>query len=132
MKSKNLDLFEPKPMLAVQKLQLFKFLNLLDGLKAQYKIILPSGEEFGGLEAVLPKVNKRGEPRYPRLAVRNHFLPYVEKLAPGEVTEIPLGDFDIVPLGTNLSAWCCDDWGKGNSTYRTDLGKGVIELLRLA
>lgn len=131
----NMDLFEdqkPKQMLDVQRVQFNKFINVLNGLGAQYKIILPSGEEFGSLEVVIKKQRKRGENRYPRMAVRNHFLPYVEKLAVGEAVEIPLGEFDLIALGSNISAWCCDHWGKGNSTYASCKDKPAIELLRLA
>jgi hypothetical protein len=113
----------------VQKMAIRKALRTLEIVKdvVQYAVEF-DGQAYGNRKLAPVKDTKR-PPRYPHGATRKHFLPYLEKIKDGGVTNIPFGDFDGKVLSSNISAACVHFFGKGNATVHMNKDTKHIEVL---
>jgi hypothetical protein len=116
-----MDLFEQQ--------QVEKVVRLLRLLNAEYKIILPCGDDFGTLEVVPAK-----QPKSHAVArsARLYYWPLIETMVPGERRVIDAGDFDLAKFAGNMQAFCIHRWGTGCVTYTTDRTANTVTIGRLA
>lgn len=104
-------------------------IRLLQACKAEFKIILPTGEEFGTLEVVKKAEHKRTQ-RYPRGFLHDLYLPVLEPLPPGEVGVVLCPDaVDPTHMQSAICGWCSNRWGAG--TYRSCVNGQSVEVLRI-
>ena len=112
-------------------------IKLLNASKAQYIIILPSGEvhEAGGLQLATPKPVKVAKPvrnlKYPWGTMVGIYGPHLN-IEVGDVATIPCpAHVKLEDLAASTSAGAGARWGAGNSkTYANDKTKSV-EILRM-
>lgn len=114
----------------VKKAALKKAIALLNALQAQYKIILPDGEEHG--ELVIAQTKKQILNRRPHGALSNIYIPYLSKLKPGDVCEVPAGEFKAEDMRSSMAGWIVSNWGKGSAITAIDRKANAIEVLRVA
>ena len=116
-----MDLFE--------KQQIEKALRILRLLNADFKIILPCGDEFGNLEVVPTKQPKsRAEAR----RARAYYWPLISDMQPGERRVIYACDFDLTKFAGNMQAYALHQWGEGSATYTADRSTHSVTIGRLA
>ena len=119
-------------MLDIQKNAVTKLVSILNGIEgATYKIILPDGSQYGGLE-VAPerKAPLRRASAYPMGELANYFRPLIADMKPGDVVAIPYGKYVGETLRGALSAWCCAHWGKGTVNTALNHKTSTVEILR--
>ena len=113
--------------------------RLLNAVRAQYIIVLPTGEQIiqGDLKLHIPddtpQRKARSTPRHPHGFLNNHILPFLQNLKVGDVAVIPVPNGatmkEIQGSGASISAKL---WGNGNyKTMRND-NTGNLEVLRMA
>ena len=113
--------------------------RLLNAIRAQYIIVLPTGEQIikGDLKLHVPddtpQRKVRAQPRHPHGFLNNHILPYLQPLKVGDVAVVPVPHGasmnEIQGSGASISAKL---WGNGNyKTMRND-NTGCLEVLRMA
>jgi hypothetical protein len=120
-------------MLDIQLKQIVQLSQMLDKWGVPHKIMLPDGREFGALEVVTKKTRARRSPSlYPMGTLKNHFLPFVKDLQPGEVAAIPAGEFDLEVLRGSLAGWASKAWGLKSNTSYINRNAGTVEVLRLS
>jgi len=113
--------------------------RLLNAIRAQYIIVLPTGEQIiqGDLQLHVPdaKPDKRTKraSRHPHGFLNQHILPYLQNLKVGDVAVIPVpsgADMDeIQGSGASISAKL---WGNGNYKTMRNANTGNLEVLRMA
>ena len=109
-----------------------KALAVIKASGAQYRIVMPSGEQFGDLPIAEPKPEKvRRKLRHPYGALKAHYLPYVKDIQPGQCIDVPCGPFLPGPLMSGISAWGCHEWGNGKIVVATNRAKKCIEVMRV-
>lgn len=120
---------EPIALSDFQRATIKKNLAILDNVGAQYKIILPGGEEIGTLVVKPPARNRK----YAFGETRSYYVPIIEaaNLQPGQLVEIPFDRFDPIVLASNVPAYTYSLWGKGNTASHRNDAKGVLEVMRL-
>jgi len=138
---KQLDFFQPVSTLSdyprvkeipmpklpqVTQAAINQALKLLNASGCKYKVIDSTGVEYGDLETAPPRKKRRGDLKFG--AYSNHYKPYIENLAVGDVAVIPIDKFKYVKLLGSLSAWCSTNWGKGNT--KTCKAGNTIQVLR--
>ena len=113
--------------------------RLLNAIRAQYIIVLPTGEQIiqGDLQLHVPDATPqrkvRTPSRHPHGFLNSHILPYLQNLKVGDVAVIPVpsgADMDeIQGSGASISAKLC-----GNGSYKTmrNANTGNLEVLRMA
>ena len=107
-------------------------LRLLDAVRAQYKVILPTGEEYGVLEIKPkeePKVVKRRPGKYPHGELTAHATPFLQGVVVGDVAQVPIDKYDPEILRGSVASNVCMMWGRGN--FRTGITATHIEVLRV-
>lgn len=119
-------------MLDIQKKAIEKFLSVLDGAGAKYKIVLDDGTEYGELQVVQKKEIKRKSPILPMGTYTNYFRPHMETLPVGGVLALPFNDLDPETLRGSVSSWAITNWGKGSVTTMLNHAEQRIEVLRLS
>ncbi len=113
--------------------------RLLNAIRAQYIIVLPTGEQIiqGDLKLHVPDTKPqrkvRAQSRHPHGFLNNYILPFIQHLEIGDVAVVPVpsgADMDeIQGSGASASARL---WGNGNyKTMRNDK-TGCLEILRMA
>lgn len=115
-----------------------KSINTLTGFQKQgvkFKIILPTGQEFGELEVVKEKTRTRVVSKNrPYGSLRSYIAPFLEGMKAGDVCVIPLAtdipDFDSKKLMSNVSAYCCGNWGNGCAIV-APTPNGGVEVMRI-
>jgi hypothetical protein len=118
-------------MLDIQLKNITAWATLLEKWGAQYKIILPDGQEFGALEvAPPPKARKRVAGPYPYGTLQAYFKPMLAPLGAGDVVTIPCGEFEPDRLRSAISAWGAVHWGKGNCNTYANKETHAIEVMR--
>lgn len=116
-------------MMEIQKRELSKFIALLNGLEAHYKIFVPDGDimlEYGSLEVVPPE-NLR---RVKRGACLKVYEPLLEALEVGAVVAVPIGDLPAESLRGSLCSWAIRKWGLSSVTTMVNHDNSTIEVLR--
>lgn len=112
----------------IKRVVLERAINMLQALKAQYKIILNDGSEFGELEVV--KSNRRPL-RYPLGALRDYYSPFIKDMNVGDVVVVPIGDFDIDSIQGGICSFAGTTWGlKSVVTHRLP-DENTVEVMRL-
>ena len=113
--------------------------RLLNAIRAQYIIVLPTGEQIiqGDLKLHVPEATPpkkaRAQSRHPHGFLNNHILPFIQHLEIGDVAVVPVpngADMDeIQGSGASLSAKL---WGNGNYKTMRNANTGCLEVLRMA
>jgi hypothetical protein len=109
--------------------------RLLNAIRAQYIIVLPTGETIseGDLKLATAEERKaRSAPRHPHGFLNQHILPYLKDMKVGDVAVIPVPNGatmkEIQGSGASISAKL---WGNGNyKTMRNDATEH-LEVLRM-
>jgi hypothetical protein len=120
-------------MLDIQKTAIEKLVNVLVAVKAEFKIILPDGTEYGELMVQTKRKAKGNRHRgyiYKRGETKSYYEPLVRDLAIGDAVLIPYDRFDPVILTGNVGSWAGDVWGAGN--YSVSKGTAGVSLIRYA
>ena len=104
-----------------------RFLNVT---KCQYKVISPTGEEFGALEVVTKKKKHQATDRaYGEL--RAHYDKHIDyTAAPGDCVRIPLGRYQAKDIRSGVCAKLSSVWGK--KSYKTVITDDEVQILRTA
>ena len=113
--------------------------RLLNAIRAQYIIVLPTGEQIiqGDLKLHVPddtpQRKARSQSRHPHGFLNNYILPYLKDMKVGDVAVVPVPHGasmnEIQGSGASISAKL---WGNGNyKTMRND-NTGNLEVLRMA
>jgi hypothetical protein len=117
-------------MLDIQKTTIEKLVNVLIAVKAEFKIILPDGSEYGELAAQTKRKAKDNRHRgyiYKRGETKAYYEPLVRDLGVGDAVLVPYDRFDPTVLSGNIGSWAGDTWGPGNySTSKGPLGVGLV------
>lgn len=116
--------------MSLQQVALERAINMLKAVGAQYKIIASDGQEFGELEAVVPKQRKRKVYLRPVGELHAYYSPFIVNVQPGETVQIPFGPYDAEDVRGPITAWCCSHWGKGNYMTVVNREKRCVEVLR--
>lgn len=120
-------------MLDIQKTTIAKLVNVLLAVKADFKIILPDGTEYGNLEVKVqeqPKERTRRGYIYKRGETNAYYEPLIRNLGVGEAVLIPFDRFDPTVLTGNIGSRAGDMWGAGN--YSVSKGTAGVSLVRYA
>lgn len=104
-----------------------KSVNILNGLNARYKIILPDGTVIQKGEFDKPK---RRKPQVVRGLLSRHYLPYLKKIKLGQLIEIPYAKFNGDVLQRSVSAYARYIYGKGRIMTSKNDKRKVVEILR--
>lgn len=107
-----------------------KALQVIKQSGAKFRIIMPSGEQFGDLPVVTEPEKKKRQLRHPYGALKQHYLPYIKELQPGGYAEVPFGAFLGGPLSSAISAHGCHVWGNGQMIVSVNKDKKVVEVMR--
>lgn len=115
-----------------------KIIATLNALKTQgvhFKIVA-DGQEYGDL-ALAKSLNSKRKISTARKygAVRNTYKPILEAMQPGDVVVIDtpdLPDLTTTQYGSNISAWCTSNWGKGSHLISQTKDAKGIEVMRVA
>jgi hypothetical protein len=95
----------------------------------KYKIIVDD-EEHGSLEVVAKKIKRSSRLGLPFGTLRDHVVPYITGMEPGDLVEIPCGDFPAENVRSNACAWATAAWGRGTYTSTVNRKTKHIELYR--
>ncbi len=98
--------------------------RLLNAVRAQYIIVLPTGEQIieGDLKLHVPDATppkkKRAPSRNPLGYLRGHIMPYLKPMKVGDVAVIPIpNNSDVKEIQGSAASMSNVMWGKGN--YKT-------------
>lgn len=112
--------------------------RLLNAIRAQYIIVLPTGEQIieGDLKLHVPDATppkkKRAQSRNPLGFLRAHIMPYLKPMKVGDVAVIPVPNTSDVKEIQGSSASIANVlWGKGNYKTMRNLTTGNVEVLRM-
>lgn len=109
-----------------------KALAVIKASGAQYRIVMPSGEQFGDLPIAAPEPErKRRKLRHPYGVLKAHYLPYVKDIQPGQCIDVPCGPFLPGPLMSGISAHFCHTLGNGKVMVAGNKDKKCVEVLRV-
>lgn len=121
--------------LSIVDVTMERITKLLDGMRAEYMIILPGGRTYGTLAAPVPTTTvtrparKRAPPSLPQGTIQSHIRPFLKDLKPGEVVTIPFLDKTTKhQMQASVTAYCANHWGKGS--YVSHVGNNGVELMR--
>ena len=113
--------------------------RLLNAVRAQYIIVLPTGEQIiqGDLKLHVPDEKPqrkvRSQSRHPHGFLNQHILPFLQNLKVGDVAVIPVPNGasmnEIQGSGASISAKL---WGNGNYKTMRNENTGCLEVLRMA
>lgn len=120
-------------MLEVQKIAFTRLISVLSSIKAEYKIILPDGTEYGTLEVSKKGADKPAKVRlYPHGDRSNYMNAILGGMSPGDVISIPTDVYPIEILAQAAATQAHRLWGKGNSICRRSSDKTSVEVMRTA
>lgn len=121
-------------MEAIQRKTIDNAIKLLTASKDTVRWAVEfDGEAYGNAELAAVKSGRSGVRKfvYGRFETLNHFRPYVEHLAVGDVAKVPFLHFDGAVLATHISAAATRWFGKGNyATHKNDK-EACIEIMRV-
>jgi len=117
-------------MLDIQKTAIEKLVNVLISVKAEFKIILPDGSEYGELMVQTKRKARDNRHRgyvYKRGETKSYYEPLVRDLGAGDAVLVPYDRFDPTILSGNIGSYAGDTWGPGNySVSKGPLGVSVV------
>ena len=113
--------------------------RLLNAIRAQYIIVLPTGEQIiqGDLKLHVPDAKPqrkvRAQSRHPHGFLNNHILPYLKDMKIGDVAVIPVpSGADMNEIQGSGASIAAKLWGNGSyKTMRNDT-TGSLEVLRMS
>ncbi len=112
--------------------------RLLNIIRAQYIIVLPTGEQIieGDLKLHVPDAEparkKRAQSRNPLGFLRGHIMPHLKPLNVGDVAVIPVpNNSSIKEIQGSAASISNVLWGKGNYKTMRNLETGNCEVLRM-
>lgn len=103
--------------------------------RAKFIIVMPDGETIveGDLKLEEQKTKRhRQKSDFPHGALTAHYLPYLEKMKPGDMVEIPFGNFPAAVLAGSISSRVCQLWGRKTAMTAQNMERKVVEVLRFA
>lgn len=95
----------------------------------KYKVIYGK-EEHGSLVVGIPKSKRSSALNLPRGNMREYILPWVVNMQPGDLVEIPFGEYPPENVRSNAGAWASGKWGRGTYTSTINHKSRVVELYR--
>lgn len=113
--------------------------RLLNAIRAQYIIVLPTGEQIiqGDLKLHVPDATPakkpRAQSRHPHGFLNQHITPYLKDMKVGDVAVVPVpktADMDEIQ-GSSASI-AAKLWGNGNYKTMRNANTGNLEVLRMA
>jgi hypothetical protein len=113
--------------------------RLLNAIRAQYIIVLPTGEQIiqGDLKLHVPDATPakkpRAQSRHPHGFLNQHITPYLKDMKVGDVAVVPVpktADMDEIQ-GSSASI-AAKLWGNGNYKTMRNANTGSLEVLRMA
>lgn len=123
-------------MLELQKQAVLRLVNVLNAVKAQYKIILPDGTEIGELETKKAPTRKSPtvERKYPHGARSSYVTAFMAGMQPGDCTTIPVGNsgFTAAEIRQAANSQGYALWGKGNTMTSIGTDGAGVEVMRVA
>lgn len=112
--------------------------RLLNAIRAQYIIVLPTGEQIiqGDLKLHVPDETppkkKRAQSRNPVGYLRGHIMPYLKPMKVGDVAVIPVPvNSDVREIQGSCASMANVLWGKGNYKTMRNNDTGNVEVLRM-
>jgi hypothetical protein len=105
-------------------------LMTLKAMNAQFKVIMPDGQEFGDLE-IAQKTEKRRVFKYPRGTMQNFVRGFLMDMAVGDLVEIKCDDFELAEIQTAACNYALMNWGKGSIMTAQNQANNTIEAIRL-
>ena len=113
--------------------------RLLNAIRAQYIIVLPTGEQIiqGDLKLHVhdakPAKKPRAQSRHPHGFLNQHILPYLQHMKIGDVAVIPVpSGADMNEIQGSGASIAAKLWGNGSyKTMRND-STGNLEVLRMS
>lgn len=112
--------------------------RLLNIIRAQYIIVLPTGEQIieGDLKLHVPDAapvrKKRAQSRNPLGFLRGHIMPYLKPMKVGDVAVIPVpSTSDVKEIQGSSASIANVLWGKGNYKTMRNATTGNVEVLRM-
>lgn len=104
-------------------------ISLLTALKADFKIILPTGEQYGNLEIASPKPEPRYR-RYPHGTLVNVYRPFLDEMVVGDTRVIPAPEgIEVKHLRGAVAGHASKFWGNGSA--KTCITGNTVEILRV-
>ncbi len=107
----------------------------LRAAKAKFIIVMPDGQTIshGDLKLEEPKLGRRKRnPDIPHGALTAHYMPYLQDMKPGDMVEVPYGNFPPAILAGSISSRVCQLWGRKTTMTAQNAEKNVVEVLRYA
>jgi hypothetical protein len=113
--------------------------RLLNAIRAQYIIVLPTGEQIiqGDLKLHVPDATPakkpRAQSRHPHGFLNQHITPYLKDMKVGDVAVVPVpktADMDEIQ-GSSASI-AAKLWGNGSYKTMRNANTGNLEVLRMA
>ena len=103
-------------------------LMTLAALNAQFKVILPDGQEFGELEV---RPQGRLPLKYPRGTLQAFVRAFMKDMQVGNYIEIPCNEFLPQEIQTAACNFALKEWGKGTVTTAMNRENNLIEAMRV-
>jgi hypothetical protein len=117
-------------MKKLQKRSMTIALNIMTALGATYTITLPDGTKHSNEpEAPVKEYGRKTRDGHKYGELSAHYRPFIDKLEPSGFVEVPFNGFKPSDLGSAISAWGCQRWGRGSII--TSAGKTGIEVMRI-
>jgi len=113
--------------------------RLLNAIRAQYIIVLPTGEQIiqGDLKLHVPDATPpkkpRAQSRHPHGFLNSHILPYLKDMKVGDVATVPVpSGADMDEIQGSSASISAKLWGNGNYKTMRNYNTGNLEVLRMA
>lgn len=116
-------------MLEIQVRKIEQLLTILDGVEAQYKIILADGTTYGDL--MIQEEIKRRPLVHPYGAITKYVEPYLLSMNVGDALEISSNGYGIERVRSVACSCASRRWGNGSITTYNNLDTDNVEVLRL-
>ena len=110
-------------------------LAALKATGAKFIIVMPDGTTHsqGDLKLAEPeKQRRRRNSAHPHGAITAYYMPYIKEVLPGQMAEIPFGEFDPKTIVSGVSSRAVDMWGKRSAITAQNVDKKVVEVLRVS
>lgn len=121
--------FTDKPMHHIQKKTLDDVLKMISGTGCRYKIVTPTGEEYGDLKIAVEPDQNIIKVKPQRAKYKHLFEKQILELGVGEVAVIPVPDNVLVDnFQAAISGFCSNALGIGS--FRTCRINGNVEVVR--
>lgn len=112
--------------MSIKQIAVQKAIAMLQAANAQYSIVDEEGKEYTNI------VNKRRKTEHPFGSVREHYKPYIQDMEPGDLVEVPNGNFPLESIQSGIVSWFCTTHGSGSCMTALNRSKNVIEVIRLS